>query len=215
MPKTNCYHLSCFRCGTEVVLCRPADRGRIDHWRRVGRTFCSAECTQKTVSEESSLRMAETNRKYAAERMKKNNPMHMPGVADKMRRTLRRMQWKPQIHGGNGTGYTVPQRTLTSALGDGWHMELAVPTQKLKQEGYPSVYKIDIAHTGYMIAIEVDGATHYPKQRMTVDQKKTDFLNGLGWTVLRFSNKAAMEHTEECCQMVWSTISKLKISTLI
>ena len=46
------------------------------------------------------------------------------------------------------------------------------------------------------------------KKRQEQDKKKTDFLTGLGWKVLRFKNKQVMEHLTDCVQMVMSTISE-------
>lgn len=45
-------------------------------------------------------------------------------------------------------------------------------------------YAIDIAFINEKIAIEIDGKYHLDRKEH--DQKRTDFLNSLGWTVLRF-----------------------------
>lgn len=50
---------------------------------------------------------------------------------------------------------------------------------------YPTHYKIDIAHPQKQIAIEVDGSSHN-RSRIEMDNKKTEYLLGCNWDVLRF-----------------------------
>ena len=85
-------------------------------------------------------------------------------------------------------------------------MELAIPTRKPRGSGYPTCYKVDIGNETLRVAIEVDGQSHY--SRRSLDAKKDKLLRGLGWTVLRFSNKQVTERLAECVLMVTSTISK-------
>jgi leucyl-tRNA synthetase len=40
-----------------------------------------------------------------------------------------------------------------------------------------------------MLAIEIDGRTHKTKKWKFLDKRKTEVLNALGWSVLRFSNQ--------------------------
>jgi superfamily I DNA/RNA helicase len=103
---------------------------------------------------------------------------------------------RPPIQGGNGKGLTVPQATLLSALGDNWASEYVVPTRKGRGNGYPTCYKIDIAHPGCKIAIEVDGQGH-KGARKKLDEKKDAFLSSIGWTVYRISNLEAVRDAEK------------------
>jgi hypothetical protein len=124
----------------------------------------------------------------------------------KVATTLRAMQWKPKQQGGNGRPLPIPQILLAAALG--WDTEVAVPTRQLRDSGYPTCYKIDIANADLHVGIEVDGPSHY--SRRSLDQKKDEMLALLGWTILRFSNKAVMTNLNVCVQEVLSTISKLR-----
>lgn len=194
--------VNCHTCGKQFVI-----KGyQHKQLRETGRVYCSKECSRQYQASVSSLTMAETNRKYASARMKQNNPMRNPATKRRMQTTLRARQWKPQIRGGNGTGYTVSQRLLALALG--WQMEYPVYTGKLKEDGYPVVYKIDIADPVLKVAIEVDGASHNTVKGKQADERKTAFLVGLGWKVLRFSNRQVMSDLDACVQTVLSTISK-------
>jgi very-short-patch-repair endonuclease len=70
-------------------------------------------------------------------------------------------------------------------------MEVVVRTHGLP--GYPSHYKLDIAHPERRIAIEVDGASHHSRKVQEKDLKKTRFLEARGWRVLRFWNLEVLE----------------------
>lgn len=173
---------------------------------RTGRTYCSLECRDAWVSQDSSKRMARTNRSHASARMRQKNPMHSDEVRERMAATLRSIGHRPQRQGGNGRGPTEPQHRLARELG--WPTEVIVPTKMPRGGGYPTHYKIDIAHLDHQIAIEVDGSTHHSLVGQARDAKKDEFLSGLGWTVLRFSNQDVMEHLADCVQTVRSTTLK-------
>jgi leucyl-tRNA synthetase len=70
-------------------------------------------------------------------------------------------------------------------------MEYAIPTKPVKGqfESLPTNYKVDIADPARRLAIEIDGATHNRKKWRYLDRRKTEVLNALGWSVLRFSNQ--------------------------
>jgi hypothetical protein len=146
-----------------------------------------------------------------AARMRERNPMWNPAAKAKACASRRLGEWKPPVQGGNGKPPPVPQQLLACRLG--WEMEVPIRSGKKAGSGYCRAYKIDIANRALMIAIEVDGQSHNSLERRAQDRKKEKLLGELGWTVLRFSNRAVMERLEECAQTVLSTISKLKIST--
>lgn len=121
------------------------------------------------------------------------NPFRNPATRRQLRqkagRTLAASGFA-MLNGGNGTGPTRPQELLASRLG--WPMEHIVPTGGLP--GYPSHYKLDIAHPPRQIAIEVDGLSHRNAKIQARDLKKTWFLEARGWTVLRFQNEEILEN---------------------
>lgn len=192
----------CYRCKKTVVL---ETKSRKETYRRSGRTFCSDECQKITRSKESSERMSRTNRKHASERMKRKNPMHDPEVRERMASTLKSIGHKPKTRGGNGSPIPEPQRILAEALGSEWLTEHSVG---ISDGAYPRVYHLDIAHVPTKTCVEVDGGSHCSLERQASDLRRDERLSSEGWTVLRFSNQAAMERTEECVQMVLSTTSK-------
>lgn len=158
------------------------------------------------MARSSSERMATTNRKYASERMRERNPMRRKDVREKVSLQLRVMGWMPSVRGGNGHGPTVPEQLLACALG--WEMGISVPTRQPRGSGYPTHYKIDVGNRALKIAIEVDGTSHQAIDRRRQDRKKEALLAGLGWSVLRFSNRDVTERLAECVRTVLSTISR-------
>ena len=110
-----------------------------------------------------------------------------------MRARLKELRWGPIRRGGNGRLLPLPQLALLHALGPGWEPEWIVPTRMGRESGYPTNYKVDIAHPFERIAIEVDGACHGPIARREEDQRKSLFLAENGWLVLRVSNQRALD----------------------
>jgi hypothetical protein len=136
--------------------------------------------------------------------MKTNNPMHRGDNLERMKETLKRMGHMPKVRGGNGNGATKAELAMVAAMGAGWTMQWVVKTGHCRDgSGYPPCYKIDLANPSLMVGIEVDGGSHASPSRKAQDKKKEDFLRGLGWIILRVSNRQALEETQ-------STISKLK-----
>ena len=78
---------------------------------------------------------------------------------------------------------------MANALG--LPMEHAIATRAVKGQfkSLPNCYKVDIADPARRLAIEIDGATHNTKKWKFLDKRKTEVLNALGWSVLRFSNQ--------------------------
>lgn len=200
--------LSCTNCQQPFI---PNEVQR-KQWLNTGRkrAYCSVDCLTAYCATLSSRTMAATNRKYASSRMRERNPMRHSAIRDRVSKTMKDRGCCPTIRGGNGKPLPVPQRTLWLALGAEWLTEFVVPTRIPMGNGYPTCYKIDIAHPMLRLGIEVDGNSHKPIKRQQQDQKKEEVLHGKGWTILRFSNQAVMERLEECVQTVLCTTSKLK-----
>lgn len=126
------------------------------------------------------------------QRMIDNNPMKDPATREKMRQTLHSMQWKPQVHGGNGHGPTRPELALMEELGPMWKWNYVIVTGMPRSSGFPRCYKPDLALPELRIAVEVDGYSHCSLARQAQDAKKEKFLSESGWLVLRFKNAAVL-----------------------
>lgn len=192
--------MNCYICGAEIPN---PNRHQKYKYKKTGRAYCSIECSRKYLSKRSSETMAATNRKYASARMKKNNPMHKPEIREKMRQTLIRIGHHPPVQGGNGKPMPVPQAKLMEVLKDLSPIaEFSQPVFKGKYNGYPTHYKIDIAIPTVKLAIEIDGYSHCSQKRQKQDAKKTQLLESLGWTVLRFANQEILDDVEKVVQSI-------------
>jgi len=119
--------------------------------------------------------------------------MSRTAVRQKVRQRLKEIRHKPIRRGGNGGLLTLPQLALLHALGAGWEAEVAVPTCAPRESGYPTNYKLDLAHPERKLGIELDGRSHAFISRAEQDAKKDGFLRSLGWSVYRVSNTRALE----------------------
>lgn len=70
-------------------------------------------------------------------------------------------------------------------------------------------YIVDFYCASEKLVIELDGAVHYTPQAQEYDAKRTEILNELGYTVIRFENKMVFENLES----VLSEISSHFIQT--
>ena len=201
----------CYICG-EKVKCQRGNpwRSSLDKARE-RKACCSEKCTKialKNARKKSAEFLKRYNKKYASERMKKHNPMFKRKNVERAKAVKRANGtlniWKGK-RGGNGQ-YTPSQILLATALG--WEMEIAIKTGNNQTDGsgYPTCYKVDIGNRKLKIAIEVDGKMHRERKHKVLDQKKENKLIGLGWKVLRFTNKEVIEHLEVCVKTVMSII---------
>jgi hypothetical protein len=161
------------------------------------------------VSKMSSERMSATNKRMGD---KISKWMSARTVSDQTRKrmseSLKAIGHKPKFRGGNGTGPTSTQHTLS--LMCNLLMEYPINTACSGVQGVPNCYKVDLAEPAVKLAIEVDGGSHNLISRKAADKKKTETLNSLGWCVLRFTNKEVLLGAEQCAEKIRSTISRLK-----
>lgn len=122
----------------------------------------------------------------ASARMKTNNPNQNPEWKKKMSALMSGRTFLAR--GGNGK-LTSQQESVANALN--LPMEYPIPTGPVKDlfKSLPPCYKVDIADPTRKLAIEIDGPSHQTKKWKFLDKRKTEVLNALGWSVLRFSNQ--------------------------
>jgi len=185
---------TCFKCGAYAE--RKWDNVKKTIERR-GRFYCSLKCgVSQSMIDNPELR------KRHSERMsnRATNPMADPTNLAKMKESrLKHGTWAPKERHGNGSVMPEPQRLLSEALQ--WPTEVVVSTKR-RADGYPHCYKIDIADTKTMIAIEIDGGSHGSRKVQIADAKKSQFLASLGWQVIRFRNKYVLTNLTECVKKV-------------
>lgn len=186
----------CSICGTVFTL----PQSKWAYWRKTGRAICSADCRKTSAARTKRGPLSAAERVSLSARMAANNPMNDPETRTRASAKLREIGHKPSVRGGNGHGPTRPQRLLAEALG--WPMEVVIPTGQRRKGGLPSHYKVDVGNAGLKVAVEVDGASHGLLSRQAQDRRKTEWLTGAGWTVLRFTNREVLADVEACARKV-------------
>lgn len=198
---------SCIMCGKPAVF---PYHGRVKLYQETGRAYCSRPCVSAYQSKVSSETMARTNRQYASERMTNRNPMRRADVRARVSDTLRSINHKPPVQGGNGKEPPKAEQALMRMLEPfGFVHQHPISTGLKREHGYPTCYKPDAAHPQLKIAVEADGRSHKALARRAQDVKKDTFLQCNGWTVLRFTNREILEEP----MTVMFTILKLMNST--
>jgi hypothetical protein len=133
-----------------------------------------------------------------------------PETREKVRKSLSGRTFLAR--GGNGK-FTKQQLAVHVATGLPMEHSIATSAAKGVFQSLPNHYKVDLADPVRMLAIEVDGRTHQTKKWKFLDKRKTEVLNFLGWSVLRFTNEEVTKNLAGCVRMVESTISKLSQTT--
>ena len=171
-----------------------------------------AKCDRKEWAEtmRRNLRNPEFVAKLRAYLHSERNPFRDPATREKGEAALRAKGYS-MLNGGNGTGRTRPQKMLAELLG--WEIEYVVRTGMPRGSGYPTHYKLDIAHPQAMLAVEVDGQSHHSKSRMAQDVKKDEFLEHLGWIVVRVRNEDVLQSCEAIARSILSLMSKHPLAT--
>ncbi|MGL4488361.1 MAG: endonuclease domain-containing protein [Rhizobiaceae bacterium] len=63
-------------------------------------------------------------------------------------------------------------------------------------------YIVDFACPSLKFIVELDGSQHGLDHQIAADQKRTEMLESLGWTVLRFWNDDVLKDIDGVCQHI-------------
>lgn len=162
----------CAVCGSPVIPWRKERKGKVHvmtepQWN--AQVCCSISCGKKS-----------------------NNPMGNSAIREKVSRTLKRIGHKPPVRRGNGTVLSLPQLAIWHALGETWEVDFPVTVGMGRGNGYPTHFKLDLAHPASKTAFEFDGQSHGVLSRQEQDARKMAKLAELGWSVFRVSNERAL-----------------------
>lgn len=170
--KRKLYHhtITCESCGTQF-----------ERWCRGSRIprFCYAQCSKRGVKNPAS-----------AERMRRANPMWMPGIKQKALRTRKVRGFVPFLTGRGGNGKVAPTEALFHREFPEWQWGAIVtaPPALRAELALPKHLKVDFAMPDRKLAVELDGHTHNSPMGRDRDRRKEAALSRLGWSVLRIKN---------------------------
>lgn len=68
-------------------------------------------------------------------------------------------------------------------------------------------YIVDFCCPKQMLIIELDGSQHYEDEHAVKDVERDSFLNSLGYTVLRYSNRQLNSEFKSVCADIYSHLN--------
>jgi very-short-patch-repair endonuclease len=71
-------------------------------------------------------------------------------------------------------------------------------------------YIVDFYCPAVKLAVEIDGSQHFEEDGMAYDRNRTIYLNSLGVTVIRFSNRDIQADFEGVCAAIDLQIKELR-----
>ena len=81
---------------------------------------------------------------------------------------------------------------------------------KFRRQHIIGEYIVDFINLNTGLIVEIDGGYHNLPSQTIRDAKRTDFLNNLGYTVLRFSNEEVICNPDYFLDKISFTLNKLK-----
>lgn len=135
--------------------------------------------------------------------------LHMKNLGIELQRKRKELGINP--YAGYGIGFNpTPSEAVIRAFFPDAKYNYPFPTGMSSKLGHPGVYVIDFAWPDIKLAVEADGNYHQTMVQRQKDSARDNFFTGLGWTVLRFSNKTILNETTAVKGAIQSTISRLK-----
>jgi very-short-patch-repair endonuclease len=64
-------------------------------------------------------------------------------------------------------------------------------------------YIVDFVCPTHRVIVELDGSHHADDDTVSSDAKRTEFLQNLGWQVVRFWNHDVLNDIDNVCQHIW------------
>jgi len=71
-------------------------------------------------------------------------------------------------------------------------------------------YIVDFYCDKLKLVIELDGSQHYEEAAQAYDQQRTAYLDSLGITVMRFSNREINQEFANVCELIYQKIQSSK-----
>jgi very-short-patch-repair endonuclease len=75
-------------------------------------------------------------------------------------------------------------------------------------------YIVDFYCSAARLILEVDGSQHYEAKTRENDRERDTYLAGLGFTVLRFSDREVFENINGVLERIWDYVDKSPLTPL-
>jgi very-short-patch-repair endonuclease len=96
---------------------------------------------------------------------------------------------------------TLPENVLWTLL-----RKHRFKNAKFRRQHPIGSYILDFYCNDARLAIELDGSEHFEKANLQYDQKRTEFLQAQGITVIRFWNDEVLNHIEDVLGVIWEAL---------
>jgi very-short-patch-repair endonuclease len=90
-----------------------------------------------------------------------------------------------------------------------WFLFLRKYPKKIYKQRIIGPYIVDFYCASEKLVIEIDGSQHYDDEGVDYDRRRTQYLNGLGLTVIRFSNADINSRFREVCASIHQHLQHL------
>lgn len=88
-----------------------------------------------------------------------------------------------------------------------WYLFLCKLDVTINRQKVFGCYILDFYCASAMIAIEIDGSQHYEDGEIKYDKRRDEYLQGMGVTVLRYSNREINLLFNEVCESILKELS--------
>ena len=83
-----------------------------------------------------------------------------------------------------------------------WYDYLSACPVRFRRQKQFGNYIVDFYCASHKLVIEIDGSQHYEPEEAAYDAQRTAYLNGIGLTVMRFSNHDIDAHFDGVCASI-------------
>lgn len=89
-----------------------------------------------------------------------------------------------------------------------WYLFLQKYPVKIYKQRIIGPYIVDFYCASAKLVIEIDGSQHYEESEAAYDQKRTEYLNGLGLNVVRYTTADINVRFNQVCEDIHQRIQK-------
>ena len=108
-------------------------------------------------------------------------------------------------HGNITTGKAL-RKNMTPWERKLWFTFLKDLPEKIYKQKLIGDYIVDFYCAHKKTAIELDGSQHYKEETAKYDEKRTEYLNSLGISVLRYSNTDIDKNFKAVCEDIYNRL---------
>ena len=94
------------------------------------------------------------------------------------------------------------RREMTKEERKLWYDYLSPYPHRFRRQVTVGNYILDFYCAAAKLAVELDGSQHYEPKGQSYDAQRTEYLNNLGISVLRFSNTDVMQNLRGVCRYI-------------